>query len=214
MDDTSPIGQRQARQAFRRLGRRVRSAPADASGHLARLDAALQLPGSEPAQGALADFFRVPAEGDAGMRRAALQLVQARLNPYAVDGFARHAGARAPLPPVTPLATRWSVLCQPSADVPARERRGGRDDSRRLADEVVQALYDGELVAAARIETAFLGHCVSCQDKLAFMLATRALRRAGIDLDDRWRRVAAWLEARDASGQAQADAGLPGACAL
>lgn len=203
MDDVSLAAGTEARRQLRAHGRAVRRAPHDVSMHLARLQLALQLPGSEPVQGVLADLFSVPVDNGATLRKAALQLAVERLDPYSVDAFTRHAGGHAPLPAITPLATRWSVLVQPSADVPARVRRGGRDDSRRLADEVVQALYDGELVEAARIEAEFLGHCVSCQDKLAFMLAMRGARKAGIEVDERWARVAAWLGARDAFGDRQ-----------
>lgn len=203
MDDVSLAGATEARRQLRAHGRAMLQAPRDVSRHLARLQVALQLPGSEPVQGVLADLFSVPVDNGAALRKAALQLAVERLDPYSVEAFTRHAGGHAALPAITPLATRWSVLVQPSADVPARVRRGGRDDSRRLADEVVQALYDGELVEAARIEAEFLGHCVSCQDKLAFMLAMRGARKAGIELDGRWVRVAGWLGARDAFGDRQ-----------
>lgn len=203
MDDVSLAAGSDARRALRAHGRAVLQAPHDVAAHLARLQVALQLPGSEPVQGVLADFFSVPVDNGATLRKAALQLAVERLDPYSVDAFTRHAGGHARLPSISPLATRWSVLVQPSADVPARVRRGGRDDSRRLAEDVVQALYDGELVEAARIEAEFLGHCISCQDKLAFMLAMRGVRKAGIEVDARWGRVAAWLGARDAFGDQQ-----------
>lgn len=208
MDEDSAV-ELEARRALRAHGRAVLQAPHDVSRHLSRLQVALQLDGSEPVQGVLADLYSVPAGNGAALRKAALELTVERLDPYSVDAFARHAGGPAPLPSITPLATRWSVLVQPSADVPARVRRGGRDDSRRLAREVVQALYNGELVEAVRIEAEFLGHCASCQDKLAFMLAMRGLRKAGIEVDARWARMAAWLGARDAFGGQQKDFSQP-----
>ena len=97
------------------------------------------------------------------------------------------------------------MWAQPSAEVPARVRRASPDDSHRLARQVVEALYDGEPTDAARIEQDFLDHCISCQDKLAFMLATRDLRRAEIVVDERWTRVAAWLQQRDAFGEHQVE---------
>lgn len=198
------------RAAFRTHTRAVLRAPHGAPQHLARLQSALQLPGAEPVQGALADLFVAAPAGDPALRRNALQLVQSRLNPYVADSFSRHAGGAARLPAINPMATRWSVLAQPSAGVPARVRRAGSDDSRRLAANVVDALHGGEVMEASRIEAAFLGHCVSCQDKLAFMLAMRDLRRAGISVDARWTRVAEWLQQRDVFGAQHGDEAVAG----
>lgn len=43
------------------------------------------------------------------------------------------------MPAINPLATRWSVLAQPSADISTRARRCSVDDSRRLAEQAVLA---------------------------------------------------------------------------
>ena len=177
--------------------------PHDAAVHLARLQAALQLDDTEPVQGVLADLFATLPGDETAMRQAALQLAGARLHPYVADAFARHARGHA-LPGITPLATRWSVFAQPSADVPARVRRASPDHSRRMAAQVVEALLEGEPMAASKIESDFLDHSLSCQDKLAFMLASRDLRRHAIAVGDRWEQVAAWLEQRDALGAADA----------
>ena len=96
------------------------------------------------------------------------------------------------------------MFAQPSADVPARVRRASPDHSRRMAAQVVEALLEGEPMAASKIESDFLDHCLSCQDKLAFMLASRDLRRHEVAVGDRWGQVAAWLEQRDALGAADA----------
>ena len=177
--------------------------PHDAAVHLARLQAALQLDDAEPVQGVLADLFATLPGDETAMRQVALQLANARLHPYVADAFARHARGHA-LPGITPLATRWSVFAQPSADVPARVRRASPDHSRRMAAQVVEALLEGEPMAASKIESDFLDHSLSCQDKLAFMLASRDLRRHAIAVGDRWEQVAAWLEQRDALGAADA----------
>ena len=177
--------------------------PHDAAAHLARLQATLQLDDAEPLQGVLADLFVILPGDETTMRQVALQLANARLHPYVADAFARHARGHA-LPGITPLATRWSVFAQPSADVPARVRRASPDHSRRMAAQVVEALLEGEPMAASKIESDFLDHCLSCQDKLAFMLASRDLRRHAIAVGDRWEQVAAWLEQRDALGAADA----------
>ena len=193
-----------ARARFRERTCAIARSPDDAALHLARLHAALQLPGAEPVQGALADLFATMPLTDPSLRRNALQMAEARLNPHVAKAFVRHTQGHA-LPRITSLATRWSVWAQPSAEVPARVRRASPDDSHRLARQVVEALYDGEPTDAARIEQDFLDHCISCQDKLAFMLATRDLRRAEIVVDERWTRVAAWLQQRDAFGEHQTE---------
>lgn len=193
---------RSARTTFRQRTCAVARDPDDVALHLARLHAALQLPDSEPLQGALADLFVAAPLTDPLLRSNALQMVEARLNPHVASAFVRHTRGHR-LPGITPMATRWSVLAQPSSEVPARVRRASPDDSRRLARLVVEALYNGEPSVAAKIEQDFLDHCISCQDKLAFMLATRDLRRAEIVVDERWTRVAAWLQQRNVFGSQQ-----------
>ncbi len=191
-----------ARATFRQRTRAVAREPEDVALHLARLHAALQLPDAEPLQGALADLFVAAPLTDPLLRGNALQMTEARLNPHVARAFVRHTRGHR-LPGITPLATRWSVLAQPSSEVPARVRRASPDDSRRLARRVVEALYNGEPGDAAKIEQDFLDHCISCQDKLAFMLAMRNLRRAEIVVDERWTRVASWLQQRNAFGGQQ-----------
>lgn len=201
---TVPTDPLAARATFRERTSAVARNPDDAALHLARLHAALQLPGAEPVQGALADLFAATPLTDPDLRRNALQMAEVRLNPHVAQAFVRHTQGHA-LPRITALATRWSVWALPSAEVPARVRRASPDDSHRMARQVVEALYDGEPTDAARIEQDFLDHCISCQDKLAFMLATRDLRRAEIVVDERWTRVAAWLQQRDAFGENQGE---------
>jgi hypothetical protein len=192
-----------ARAQFRRRTAAVVRAPADAGVHLARLQAALMLHDGEPMQGALADLFAALPEQDSGVRLAALQLVATRLPAHLREIFEQHVqGPR--LPPTTPLATRWSVIAQPSASVAARMRRGSADHSRRMAAQVVQALLEDEPRQAAGIERDFLDHCLSCQDKLAFMLASRELRRHDLAVGDRWDQVAAQLQRRGLLGHSQA----------
>ncbi len=196
-----------ARRAFRARTGAVVRAPQDPGAHLARIHAALQLGDVEPVQGALADLFVALPRDETAMRQAALQLAAARLHPYMADAFARNAGHA--LAAITPLATRWSVFAHPSSDVPARIRRASPDHSRRMAAAVVDALLDGDPMQAPKIESDFLDHCISCQDKLAFMLATRDLRRHEIALGDRWSRVAAWLEGHRTDGRRQTGESAP-----
>ncbi len=196
-----------ARLVMRTHARALLHDPHDAGTHLARLHAALQLADDEPVQGVLADLFVGLPRHDSALRHAALQMAEQRLPPHVAAAFLRHSQGHALLP-ITALATRWSVLARPSADVQARRRRADPDHSRRLAREVVEALCEGEPLAAARTEREFLDYCVSCQDKLAFMLASRDLRRHALALDDRWDRAARWLQQRDLLGSRNVAAAL------
>jgi len=180
---------RPARLAVRQQARRMLRDPLDASAHLARLQAALELPGSEPVQGALADLFVAFGEREVLLKRSALQLARNRLAEHVVRWFEAQAG-QARLSRITPLATRWSVLARPSADISTRARRCSGDDSRALADQVVKAVENDD----AETQAAFLHHCITCHDNLAFMLARRALLRGGEKLPPNWDEVSRQLQ--------------------
>ena len=178
-----------ARQVVRQQGRLLLRHPGDANAHMARLHAALELPGGEPAQGALADLFSCFGAQDEALKRTALQLARPRLSAHAARWFDAQA-AQAALPAITPLATRWSVLAHPCADISTRARRCSVDDSRLLAEQAVLAFERGDPSA----QNEFLHHCVTCHDNLAFMLARRALLKTGISLPDDWAAVSLQLE--------------------
>ena len=178
-----------ARLALRQHARQLLRQPDDVSAHWGRINAALQLPGSEPVQGALADLFlSFDAEGES-LKRSALESVRTRLAAHVVRSFSAQAGGL-PLSRITSLATRWSVLARPSADISTRARRVSVDDSRLLAQRFVGDSAGGNLEA----EQEFLLHCVTCQDKLAFMLARRALLTAGRELSPDWEVVGQQLQ--------------------
>ncbi len=177
------------RQVVRQQGRHLLRHPGDANAHMARLHAALELPGAEPAQGALADLFSCFGAQDEALKRTALQLARPRLSAHAARWFDAQA-AQAALPAITPLATRWSVLAHPCADISTRARRCSVDDSRLLAEQAVLAFERGDPSA----QNEFLHHCVTCHDNLAFMLARRALLKTGISLPDDWAAVSLQLE--------------------
>jgi len=179
----------QARLAVRRQARRLVCDPTDVSAHLARLHASLELPGSEPVQGALADMFVAFGEAGESLKRTGLQMARTRLSPHAARWFEAQAGATQLLR-ITPLATRWSVLARPSADISTRARRCSVDDSRALADQVIEAISVADLQA----QQAFLHHCVTCRDNMAFMLARRALLRMAVTLPADWEAVSLQLE--------------------
>jgi hypothetical protein len=180
---------RQARIAVRQQARRLMLDPLDASTHLARLKATLELPGSEPVQGALADIFTSFGEQEEALKRSALQLARHRLADHVVRWFDAQAD-QARLSRITPLATRWSVLARPSADISTRARRCSVDDSRALALQVTKAIEQDDTQA----QQSFLHHCVTCHDNLAFMLARRALLRTCPTLPPNWEAVSQQLE--------------------
>ena len=180
---------RQVRIAVRQHARRLLRDPSDVSAHFARLHAALELPGAEPVQGALADLFVTFGEREESLKRTALQMARDRLAVHAARWFEAQVGLSR-LSRITPLATRWSVLARPSADISTRARRCSTDDSRALAEQVMQAVAQGD----AQAQQEFLHHCVTCHDNLAFMLARRALLRFGGSLPADWEAVSQQLE--------------------
>ncbi|MDD2924958.1 hypothetical protein [Rhodoferax sp.] len=189
MDQTPEQMERLARRTMRRHARFLKQNVLDTRVHSARLDAALLLPGAEPVQGALADLFASVGAEQAQFKRDALSLARERLAPHVSSWFESQIDAPV-LPRITPLATRWSVLAIPSADISTRARRCSVDDSRALAAQVIDAVAQGD----AQGEQLFLHHCVTCHDNLAFMLARRALLKANTRLPPGWDTVSQQLE--------------------
>lgn len=177
------------RLAVRRHARCLLRDSTDAGSHMARLQASLELAGAEPVQGALADLFSCFGVGDEPLKRTALQLASGRLSAHAARWFEAQV-AQAALPAINPLATRWSVLAHPSADISTRARRCSVDDSRMLAEQALLAFETNDQPA----QNEFLHHCVTCHDNLAFMLARRALLKSGAALPDDWAAVSQQLE--------------------
>lgn len=145
--------------------------------------------GAEPVQGALADLFTQFGARDHALKHSALQLASGRLAGHVARWFNAQAKAD-PLPSINALATRWSVLAHPSADISTRARRCSVDDSRAVAAEAIDAIGRGDAVALQ----AFLHHCVTCHDNLAFMLARRALLKLSDSLPEEWETVSRQLE--------------------
>lgn len=178
-----------ARRVVRRYARSVIREPANVSTHLARLQATLHLPGVEPVQGVLADMFVSLDRSQSGLKRAALSMVKDRLSTHVANWFESLTDSGA-VHHITPLATRWSVLATSSADISTRARRCSADDSRLLAQKVMPAIHADDQDALQ----AFLHHCLTCHDNLAFMLARRAVLRAGLALPAGWDEVSQQLE--------------------
>lgn len=178
-----------ARQRVRQQARHLLRHPNDADAHMARLHAALELPGAEPAQGVLADLFTCFGAQEETLKRTALELARDRLAAHNVRWFEAQA-AQVALPAIHPLATRWSVLAHPSADISTRARRCSVDDSRLLANRAVLAFEHADTSG----QNEFLHHCITCHDNLAFMLARRALHKTGLPLPSDWEAVSLQLE--------------------
>jgi mono/diheme cytochrome c family protein len=174
---------------MRRQARHLLRDSSSTEAHLVRINAALNLPGSEPVQGVLADVFTSLGADQAAFKRDALARVKARLSTHIASWF--ESQIRAPrLPRISPLATRWSVLSIPSADISTRARRCSADDSRALAARAVLAVE----AADAQGEQLFLHHCLTCHDNLAFMLARRQLLKIDPQLPAGWDAVSRQLE--------------------
>ena len=179
-----------ARLRLRMQSQKLIRQPHNALAHVARVEAAVQMDGTEAVQGALADMFAQLDSGFADAKRGAYQFCQHRLPPRIAAAFEALIG-QGRLPFVNHLATRWSLLSIPSADMPARTRRCSLDDSRTLAAQ-------GVLAFEARDETAqqvFLNHCLACHDKMAFMLARRSVLKLARQLPTHWEAVSSQLEA-------------------
>jgi hypothetical protein len=179
----------QARRAVRRGARLLVRTPSDAAAHLARLHASTYLPGTEPVQGVLADLFTALGADHSALKAQALELVRSQLSAHVAAWFGSQIHAPA-LPRVSPLATRWSVLAVPTADISTRARRCSADDSRALAMLAIQAVADSD----EQSQQLFLHHCLTCHDNLAFMLARRELLKSEKQLPPGWDEVSLQLE--------------------
>ena len=140
-------------------------------------------------QGVLADIFTSLGSDQAELKRAALALVRGRLSTHVASWFESQVDAP-PLPRISPLATRWSVLSIPSADISTRARRCSADDSRAMAAQAVKAVEKGDLQG----EQLFLHHCLTCHDNLAFMLARHQLLKMDAALPSGWSVASRQLE--------------------
>ncbi|HOE40467.1 MAG TPA: hypothetical protein PLB25_02355 [Rhodoferax sp.] len=178
-----------ARQSVRRCSRQLLRDASNVETHIARIRLAISLPGAEPVQGVLADIFTSLGSDQAELKRAALALVRGRLSTHVASWFESQVDAP-PLPRISPLATRWSVLSIPSADISTRARRCSADDSRAMAAQAVKAVEKGDLQG----EQLFLHHCLTCHDNLAFMLARHQLLKMDAALPSGWSVASRQLE--------------------
>lgn len=186
---TADLPMTTTRQSFRALGRKVLRDPKNVSLHSARLASALTFTGTEPVQGALADFFFGCQQADIGVKQQALASVRDRLRPVVQRWFEPYVSTL-PFPSCCTMATRWSILVYTSLDVPRRILRCSADDSRQLVAGAVEAWRKGEEAA----QEAFLEHCCVCRDTLAFMLARRVIIKERGELPPRWRAVCLSLQ--------------------
>ncbi|THU00999.1 hypothetical protein E9531_09420 [Lampropedia puyangensis] len=184
----------QARQRLRQLSRRVMAQPRHTTTHRKRLEAAMGIAGDEPLQGCLVDLFHaIEPRHATPLFEQACDMASAQLQPHVAQAFLQQFAQGDAIESIHVLATRWSVLVQPSAAVPARMRRASGDESRRLAQRVLAALQEGGQTAEL-VEQEFLAHCLACHDRLAFMLARREWLRNHPELNPQWQAVALKLE--------------------
>jgi hypothetical protein len=179
-----------ARFSLRAQARHLIGHPQDSLAHAARVDAALQIEGTEAVQGALADMFAQLDKSHADVKRIAYEACQHRLSArisLAFEGLIE----KNQIPLINKLATRWSLLSIPSADIPTRVRRCSLDASRVLAAAGFHAFETRDEEA----QNAFLEHCMTCHDKMAFMLARRAVLKIVPRLPEAWELVSSRLEA-------------------
>lgn len=184
------------RRDVRRHARALARRREDVGVHLARIHASLQLDGVEPVQGALADLFGCFGKDGAALKAAALHLAAPRLGSRLARRFELWVDAAA-LPRITALATRWSLIVSASADTSTRARRCSADDSRRLAGQFLAA-FEGHDAHDADVQAQFLLHCLTCQDRLAFMIARREILKRQDHLPDGWADVQNELESEGA----------------
>ncbi|MDR3369020.1 hypothetical protein [Rhodoferax sp.] len=177
------------RRALRQQLRNVIRSPGTPEVHWACLLAAMEMAGSEPVQGVLADIFFAFDATETAFKRQALRVAANRLPAHIARWFEANSD-QTRLPRITALATRWSALARPSVDMLTRSRRCSADDSRALAEQVVLAWTNDDVSA----QQEFLHHCLICHDKLAFMLARRALLRSVNELPPNWSAVSLALE--------------------
>jgi hypothetical protein len=183
------VARNAARLRLRKHARRILAKPGDAEAHRARVEAALLIDGTEAVQGALADMFTLLDARFVDAKREAFEACAGRLSPRAHAAFAQ-VHALGALPRINPLATRWSLLSIPTADIPARARRCSLDDSRKLAAQGIAAFEAQD----ADSEQSFLDHCLTCHDKMAFMLARQVVLKKLDRLPPHWEAVGNRLE--------------------
>lgn len=186
---TADLPMSTARQTFRALGRQVLRDPQNVSLHTARLTSGLALSGTEPVQGALADFLFGCQQADIRVKQEAFASVRNRLRPVIQRWFEPYVSASS-FPACCTMATRWSVLVGPSLDVPRRVLRCSTDNSRQLAADALAAWRKGE----ENTQEGFFEHCCVCRDTLAFMLARRVILKERGELPPRWRAVCLSLQ--------------------
>jgi mono/diheme cytochrome c family protein len=142
----------------------------------------------------LADLFTALGADHSAVKSQAFELVRSLLSAHVAAWFSSQIHSPA-LPKVSPLATRWSVLAVPTADIRTRARRCSADDSRALAMLAIQAVAEAD----EQGQQNFLHHCLTCHDNLAFMLARREVLKSAKQLPPGWEEVSVQLERSGAS---------------
>lgn len=187
---------------YRLYSRQLMTQPMNMDIHTSRVMMAMELDEKEPLQGALADmfygcWFDVPYFGE-----RMLSQVKEKLNPKVIEGFEACVENKKYILENSVLATRWSVLISPSMSVAENQMFISPDDSRAVADIVINLLLelweelDDEpeevLQEIQHVEEEFFRHCLACDDRLAFSIVWWDLSK------NKWQFSPEWTTTRQA----------------
>lgn len=181
---------------YRLYSRQLITQPMNMDIHTSRVMMAMELDEKEPLQGALADmfygcWFDVPYFGE-----RMLSQVKEKLNPKVLKGFEECVENKKYILESSVLATRWSVLISPSMSVVENQMFISPDDSRAVADIVINLLLelweemDDEpeevLQEIQHVEEEFFRHCLACDDRLAFSIVWWELSKSKWQFSPEW----------------------------
>lgn len=187
---------------YRLYSRQLMTQPMNMDIHTSRVMMAMELDEKEPLQGALADmfygcWFDVPYFGE-----RMLSQVKEKLNPKVIEGFEACVEHKKYILENSVLATRWSVLISPSMSVVENQMFISPDDSRAVADIVINSLLElwedmddepEEVLQEIRhVEEEFFKHCLACDDRLAFSIVWWELSK------NKWQFSPEWTTTRQA----------------
>lgn len=203
MDDSTSqeilaLSQKQLRKQFRHYSRLIRNTPSNDIYHRKRIHIALKFEQSEPLQGALADYFFACWYNIASDGEQILANAEGKLPEYLNLAFRQYIRTGEHLPAISNLATRWSVLATPSINVPKHQVYISKDDAKRVASEVSQALlaarHEGDYALIGRLENDYFSHCIACQDRMGFMITWFTLAKEDWQFHQDWQSCKTKLE--------------------
>lgn len=183
------------RKQFRYYTRLVKLHPADSHYHQKRLWLSAKLSQSEMVQGALADYFFGCWYELAQSGKAMLDEARAHLPAHRVQLFERYMGTGQYLPPISVLATRFSVLVLPSMNVASHHLYINKEDALALSKKVgEQLLQSTNAEEKKHLQDEYLRHCLACHDRMGFMQTWFLLAKGGFEFDRAWLECKTLLE--------------------